>query len=69
MANEAESMRCPLCGMPTAERNDVVEVHSRVMHAACVESAPGPRPAWKHGDVNAWTEWARGVGWGSSVVG
>lgn len=63
----AGSRECHLCGVVFRGNDDVVEAGSRFVHLACAESVFGAPSQWEHGDVKAWSEWARGVGWGSSA--
>jgi len=45
----------------------VVQVESRLFHAACAEAAFGGTAAWSHASPTTLSEWSRGHGWASSI--
>jgi hypothetical protein len=60
-------IRCPACGITLRDADAVVEIESRLFHAACAEASFDGTAEWSHAAPTTLSEWSKGHGWASSI--
>jgi hypothetical protein len=67
LMTEPHTPPCPSCGITLGDRDALVQLESRLFHAACAEAAFRATVEWGHASPTTLSEWFRGHGWGSII--
>lgn len=59
--------KCRLCGTLIRADDAIIVVEAEPLHVACAEPPIAPSVTWRHTAVTTLSQWARGIGWGSSA--